>query len=127
LYGADVERILSELITENYLNEERFAKSFAGGKFRTKQWGKIKIANELKQKKVSDYNIKIALQEIDAAAYTNALEKSALAKWNALKHEQYINRVIKTTRYLMQKGFEPALIKQTLQKIRGKNHPFEDD
>ena len=126
LYRADVERVLSELITENYLNEERFSKMFAGGKFRMKQWGRIKIANELKQKKVSSYNIKIALQEIDEAVYIHTLEKLSLAKWNALKREQYINREVKTTRYLMQRGFESALIKEALKKIRQKNNLIEN-
>ena len=126
LYNVDVERILSELIAGNYLNEERFAKSFAGGKFRIKQWGKIKIARELKQKNVSDYNIKTALQDINAAAYSNTLEKLTLAKWKALKQEQYINREVKTVRYLMQRGFEPTLIRETLKKIRQKNSPFEN-
>ena len=120
LYKNDVENILGELIAENYLNEERFATLFAGGKFRMKQWGRIKIANELKLKKVSSYNIRIAMQEINDEAYKNTLQKLALAKWNSLKNEQYINREVKTTRYLLQKGFEAVLIKSTLAGIRGK-------
>jgi len=120
LYKNDVENILGELIAENYLNEERFATLFAGGKFRMKQWGRIKIANELKQRNVSAYNIRIAMQEINDEAYKNTLQKLALAKWNSLKNEQYINREVKTTRYLLQKGFEAVLIKSTLAGIRGK-------
>ncbi len=120
LHSTDVESILGELIAENYLNEERFAGQFAGGKFRMKQWGRIRIVNELKLKKVSTYNIKIALQQIDETDYENTLEKLALAKWNSLKVEQYISREVKTTRYLLQKGFEAVLIRQVLQKIRAK-------
>ncbi|ANI90041.1 RecX family transcriptional regulator [Arachidicoccus ginsenosidimutans] len=120
LYKPEVENILGELIEQNYLNEERFASLFAGGKFRMKQWGKIKIVNELKLKRVSPYNIKIALREINETDYKNTLEKLAAAKWKSLKNEQYINREVKTTRYLLQKGFEIALIKEALQKIRTK-------
>lgn len=120
LYKKDVENILSELISENYLNEERFAILFVGGKFRMKQWGRIKIVNELKLRRISPYNIRTALQEIDETAYINTLHKLALAKWNSLKHEQYINREVKTTRYLLQKGYEPNLIRERLSQIRAK-------
>src|SRR5688500_6130993 len=64
LFKSDVESLISRLIEEDYLNEERFAKMFAGGKFRMKHWGRVKIRYELKQKQVSEYNIKKALQEI---------------------------------------------------------------
>lgn len=120
LYKNEVDNILGELIAENYLNEERFARQFAGGKFRMKQWGKVKITNELKIRSVSEYNIRIALQEIDATDYMAALQKLTAAKWNSLKDEQYINREVKTTRYLLQKGYEAALIKSTLAAIRKK-------
>ncbi|MGF7233021.1 regulatory protein RecX [Arachidicoccus sp.] len=120
LYKKDVEPIMAELIEENYLNEERFAQMFVGGKFRIKQWGRIKIINELKQKKVSPYNIKIALREIDEPTYLQTLEKMALKKWESLRADQYIVREEKTTKYLMQKGYEINLIREVLQKIRSK-------
>lgn len=120
LYKKDVEPIMAELIEENYLNEERFAQMFVGGKFRIKQWGRIKIINELKQKKVSPYNIKIALREIDEPTYLQTLEKMALKKWESLRADQYIVREEKTTKYLMQKGYEINLIREVLQKIRNK-------
>ncbi|HEU0227211.1 MAG TPA: regulatory protein RecX [Arachidicoccus soli] len=120
LYRMEVENILAELISENYLNEERFAKMFAGGKYRMKQWGRIKIINELKLKRVSPYNINIAIHEIDENDYLQTLEKLALKKWQSLKADQYILREVKTTKYLMQKGFEVNLIKTALQKIRSK-------
>ncbi len=70
LYGYglsknDVEELLSKLVEDNFLNEERFAIAFAGGKFRIKQWGRIKIRYELRQKQVSDYCVKKALASID--------------------------------------------------------------
>jgi regulatory protein len=118
LYRTEVEQILSQLIEEGYLNEERFAIHFAGGKFRVNKWGKVKIQYHLKQKKVSSYSIKKALNEIDETNYIETLQKLAGEKWKSLKGEQYINRLAKTTHYLMQKGFEPDLISQSLIAIR---------
>jgi regulatory protein len=115
---ASVEMLLSRLIEEDYLNEERYAKAFAGGHFRQKQWGKVKIAYALKQKRVSEYNIKKALKEIPEEAYLAAAEKLITAKWNTLKNEQHINRTAKTTAFLLQRGFEPALVQTILKKYR---------
>jgi regulatory protein len=118
LTKVDVETILSQLIEENYLNEERFARLFAGGRFRLKKWGRIKIAYELKQKRVSSYNIKIALEEIDETQYRETLFKLAIQKWKTLKSDQCIVRQAKTQKYLMQKGFEPNLIRVVMAEIR---------
>src|ERR1041384_7614127 len=71
----DHDEIIAALIEENYLNEERFAISFAGGKFRMKQWGRLKIKQALKQRQVSEYCIKKALKEIDEKTYRKTLEK----------------------------------------------------
>lgn len=118
LRKADVEMILSQLIEENYLNEERFARQFAGGKFRMKKWGRIKIVHELKQKRVSAYNIKRALEEIDEQEYRKVLQQLAAAKWALLKKDQHIVRQVKTQQYLLQKGFEPLLVKAAINEIR---------
>lgn len=123
LYGfglmkIDVEKLISRLIEENYLNEERFACQFAGGHFRQKQWGKVKIVYALRQKKVSEYNIKKGLKEINAADYEKVAEKLVKTKWDSLKKEQYRNREAKTTAFMLQKGYEPALIQSLLLKIR---------
>jgi regulatory protein len=69
----EVEEIMSDLIAENFLNEERFATQFAGGHFRIKGWGKVKIQHALQQKRVSSYNIKIGLKAIDEDAYLKPL------------------------------------------------------
>ena len=60
-----VEQIISELISEGFLNEERFAKAFSRGKFRIKRWGKNKITNELKRRNISEYSIRKGLKEIE--------------------------------------------------------------
>jgi regulatory protein len=121
LYKSEMEELLTRLIEEDYLNEERFAEQFAGGKFRMKHWGKVKISYELKQKQVSAYNIRNALQTITDADYFAALQKLAEAKWHQLRGEQYIARQAKTTSYLMQRGFEPALIQKAIQQIKSGN------
>lgn len=125
LYGfglnkLEVETIISTLIEEDYLNEERFAQQFVGGKFRMKQWGRVKIKYELKLKRVSEYNIKKALTIISEEEYAATLHKLATTKWKLLKAEQYINREVKTTNYLMQKGYEPTLIKAAIQLLKTK-------
>ena len=118
LYKKDVEVLLAQLIEENFLNEERFAKAFVRGKFNLKKWGRKKIEQELYLKKVSIYNIRRAFEQIDNKIYTETLKKLASTKWNSLKNEQYINRQVKTTRFLLQKGYENNLIKQVLLEIR---------
>lgn len=111
LWKKDVEQIISQLIEENYLNEERYAIAFAGGKFRMKQWGRVKIKYELVQKKISPYCIKKALKEIDEADYEKAFLKLAEEKWVSLKSEKNIFiKKRKTQDYLMQKGFEHEMI-----------------
>jgi regulatory protein len=107
------DEIISTMIEENYLNEERFAIAFAGGKFRVKQWGRVKIIHELKHKQVSEYNIRKAMKEIDEQDYYNTLRKLYQEKWNSLKGEK--NRFIKlnkTRNYLLQKGFENEAVKE---------------
>ena len=121
LYKKDVEILLSQLIEENYLNEQRYALQFVGGHFRIKKWGKIKIAAALKQQKVSSYNIQKALDEIDQTAYLSCLQRLASVKWNALKKETVLNKKIKTTSYLLQKGYESNLIRTVLEKLQAPN------
>jgi regulatory protein len=114
VWKKDHDEIISTLIEENYLNEERFAMAFAGGKFRMKQWGRVKIRYELQQKKVSEYSIKKALKQISEEEYLSTLKKLADVKYNSLKGEQYLVRKKKTMDYLMQKGYEPGLIQSVL-------------
>jgi len=110
----EVEEIISQLIEDNYLNEERFAIRFAGGKFRIKHWGRKKIQYELRQKGVNNFIISIALREIDEESYLITLQKLAQAKWNSLKSENSISRQSKTNAYLLQKGYEQSLISEVI-------------
>ena len=113
----EVEEIMSDLIAENFLNEERFAIQFAGGHFRIKGWGKVKIQHALQQKRVSSYNIKIGLKAIDEDAYLKTLQELATKKWNSLKGERGLSRMAKTYAFLHQRGFEPVLYQPIVQKL----------
>ena len=105
LYKNEVELLMSQLIEENYLNEERFAFAFVGGKFRIKQWGKTKIKYELKMRQVSDYSIKKALAQIEEEDYLKTLRKLAAEKLATLKSEKNIfTKKSKLQNYLVGKG-----------------------
>jgi regulatory protein len=121
LYKQAVEECISQLIEENYLNEERFAIQYAGGKFRMKHWGKVKIKQALKLKKVSEYCIRKALQEIDDADYMKTLKKLAAQKWKSIKG-QGITKYVKwqkTMIWLMQRGYEPELVREVIAEMAG--------
>jgi regulatory protein len=118
LNTKEVDQILSTLIEENYLNEERFAIQYAGGHFRTKNWGRVKITHALKQKQVSPYCIKKALKQIDEEVYLNTLQKLFEEKLKALRSEKNIFiKKRKLQDYLMQKGYETDLIRTLIAKM----------
>ena len=118
LYGfgltkTEAAQIISTLIEENFLNEERFAILYAGGHFRTKHWGRVKIKYELKKKQVSPYCIKKALALIDEVAYEKTLQQLAEQKLKTLKSEKNIFiKKRKLQDYLLVKGFEHDLVRQ---------------
>ena len=111
VFKKDLDGIIATLIEEGYLDEERFALAFAGGKFRIKQWGRVKIKYELKQKRVSDYSINKALKQINEKEYIAVLKKLAEDKYASLKNEQPFLRKKKTMDYLLQKGFEGEMVR----------------
>ena len=117
LRKPQVEAALATLIEEGYLNEERFAIAYAGGHFRLKQWGKVRIRYQLKQKHVSDYCIKKALAAIDEEEYSRTLARLAEQKWESLKEEENVlTRKHKLQTFLQQKGYEIDLIKTVAEK-----------
>lgn len=118
VYGLELENYISILIEENYLNEERYACSYARGKFRFKQWGKTKIKYQLKAKQISPYLINKAMQEIDDEEYWQVLTTLAEKKSQSLQTEK--NRFIKSQKirnYLLQKGFESGLIYEVMKDL----------
>lgn len=118
LLRQEVETLLSRLIEEEYLNEERYARLFAGGHFRQRKWGKTKIIHALRQKRVSEPNIKKALREIGTEEYLSTLLKLAETRWHGLKGEAYLVREAKTTAFLLQKGYEHPAIREVLRQIK---------
>jgi regulatory protein len=120
LNTTDVDKVTAHLIAENFLNEERFAIAFAGGKFRVKDWGKVKIKYELKGRQVSDYCIRKALAQIDLDDYENKLNKLAEKKWESTKATNVWDKMAKTTTYLMQKGYESDLVRVVVNELKKK-------
>ena len=114
-----IDQIVVHLIKENYLNEERFSKSFARGKFRIKKWGKNRITNELKQRGITKYNIKSALMEIDNATYLNTLDVLAEKRLEALKETNVQKRKRKLADYLLYRGWESHLVYGKVKELIG--------
>jgi regulatory protein len=105
-----IDHIINHLIQEDYLNEERFAKSFARGKFNIKNWGRVRITNELKQRDISSYNIKIALKEINDTQYLTKLTVLAKKKAAQLNESNKNLKKKKLANYLLYRGWESHLV-----------------
>jgi regulatory protein len=111
------EVILLSLMKDNFLNEERFSKSFARGKFRIKKWGKQRIVRELKFRNISAYNIKTALKEIDEQEYITTLYELVAKKNKLVTEENVFKRKKKIADYLLYRGFESNLIYEAINAI----------
>ena len=113
----EVDQLISTLIEANYLNDERFAILYAGGHFRTKHWGRVKIKYELKKKLVSEYCIKKALAAISDTEYQKTLDRLTELKIKALKSEKNIFvKKKKLQTHLLQKGFENDLVREIVNR-----------
>jgi regulatory protein len=108
--GDELEEIISELILNNFLNEERFAKSYASGKFNIKHWGRVKIKQGLKLKGVPDKILQKAIYSIDDDDYLQTIEKLAIKKVERLNENDPFKRKNNLMSYLQAKGFETDLI-----------------
>jgi len=114
LFGDEVEQVLSQLISENFVNEERFATAFARGKFRIKHWGKLKITFELKRRNISKYCITKALKEINEEEYAKTVHQLAEKKLNEIGDRSLPSKQ-KTANYLISKGYEADLVWRNLE------------
>ncbi len=112
------EKIIIHLIEHKYLDETRFSQSFARGKFKNKHWGRQRIVNELKQRKISQYNIKKALKEIDDSEYLISLDKLAEKRWHQIKNESPMRAKQKFVQYLQYRGWESHLIFEKYAELR---------
>lgn len=117
LYTSQVDELLAYLITEGFLNEERYARLFAGGKFRVKHWGRIKIVHAMEGKGLSKNCIRIGLKEIDEADYHQTLEKVITSKLGETTDENVFVLRDKAAKYAIQKGYEPELVWQKVKAL----------
>lgn len=110
VYYSEIQSIITELIQEGFLSEERFAKAYAGGKFRMKQWGKNKITQQLQRKGVSEKNIETGLKEIEEKDYRTTIKKLIQKKLASVKELNDFQKKGKLAQYLMTKGYEAELV-----------------
>lgn len=114
---AAIDHIIHHLITHNFLNEERFARSFARGKFRVKKWGRVRILRELELRDISIYNQKLAMKEIPEEAYLETLYEIAEKKLNQLDGESELVQKKKLFDYLAYRGWESHLIYEAIHSL----------
>jgi regulatory protein len=117
VYGQQLEEYMSELVKEDLLNEERFARAYTRGKYRIKKWGWQKINLELKRREVSDYCIRKAYEEIDQNEYSQNLNE-ILRKYLHSKGDmnEYEKKSV-AYKFAYSKGYEPALITSSLKEL----------
>jgi len=111
-----IDEIINELVKEDYLDEERYAKAFAGGKFRINKWGKNKIINELNKKQIPDIYIQIGLQEIDDDEYFNTLKEIISKKDAIIKIADPEKRIQNLANYAISKGYNRGLVWKVLNQ-----------
>jgi regulatory protein len=118
----EIDKILAHLIQENYLNESRFACSFARGKHRIKLWGKVRIVNELKLRNIITYNINLALKEISPEEYEMNFNVLAERNWHSIKESNGLKKRKKCCDFLLRKGYESNVVYEKVKELEaGKN------
>ena len=110
-------QIISNLINDNYLNESRFSESFVRGKFKIKNWGKIRIISELKRRNISPYNITLGLKEVEDQDYLNKFEEIFKKKLSSLSNLSSDVKKKKIISYLQYRGWESNLIYSKINEI----------
>ena len=117
-YTTDVNALLAELVEAGLLNEERFARSYARGKFRMKGWGRNKIKYQLKALQVSEYCVRKGLSEIDPEEYDQRLKQLVAQKYDYYKTQkpEWARRQ-KVKQYLLSRGYEASLIEEALREL----------
>ncbi|WP_460541974.1 regulatory protein RecX [Echinicola sediminis] len=118
LFQDEVEELISEMITQNFLNEERFAVSYVRGKFHLKKWGKNKILQGLKQHRISANCIKEGMKEIDPDNYWDTVMELAEKKWASTKEADLFKKKAKVHRFMLGRGFENDLVLAALEELK---------
>jgi regulatory protein len=113
----EMDSIIVHLIQENFLNETRFACSFARGKHRIKSWGKIRITSELKFRQISSTNITLALKEISTEEYVNTFELLSERCWNGIHEKNILKKRKKFCDYMLRRGYESNLVYDKVKEL----------
>jgi regulatory protein len=116
----EIDSIVVQLIEDNFLNETRFACSFARGKHRIKQWGKIRITNELKARQISSTNISLALKEISPEEYESTFENLSERCWNSIPEKNLLKKRKKFCDYLLRRGYESNFVYDKVKEMEEK-------
>ncbi|MBI1226179.1 MAG: RecX family transcriptional regulator [Bacteroidetes bacterium] len=116
-YGQDLEDVMASLIEDKFLDEERFARSFARGKFRMKQWGRTRIRQELKIRQISDYCLRKAMEEIKEADYLKTLKEVLEKRASQIAELDDFARKGKLAQYAMSRGFESDIVWELLRDM----------
>jgi len=116
VYGDELEQIMAVLIEEDFLNEERFSKAYANGKFKQNKWGRKKIQMELRQRGVSDYCIKKGLEEIDDEDYDEMVGKLWEKKWEQTRESNAYKKKQKVMNYMIGKGYGYDEVKRVVEE-----------
>jgi regulatory protein len=121
LDSNEIDEVIVHLIEHNFLNEARFACSFARGKHRIKHWGKIRITNELKMRKINQTLINLALKEITAEEYWETFENLAKRNWESIAEKNALKKRKKFCDYMLRRGFESNLIYDKVRELEHGN------
>ncbi|MTH18302.1 RecX family transcriptional regulator [Flavobacterium sp. LC2016-01] len=113
----EIDLIVVQLIEGNFLNETRFACSFARGKHRIKSWGKIRITNELKLRNITSTNISLALKEISAEEYEITFNELSERCWNSLQEKNLLKKRKKFCDYLLRRGYESNFVYEKAKEL----------
>ena len=113
----EIDIVVVQLIEGNFLNETRFACSFARGKHRIKHWGKIRITNELKARNISSTNITLALKEISTEEYFETFESLAEKCWNSISENNLLKKRKKFCDYMLRRGYESNLVYEKVKEL----------
>jgi regulatory protein len=119
--SEEIDRIMVHLLTENFLNEERFACSFARGKHRIKHWGKIRITNELKFRNISQTLINTALKEITPEEYLETFHALAERHWESIREKNTLKKRKKFCDYMLRRGFESNIVYDKAKELESSN------
>lgn len=117
LNSNEIDEIIVHLIEHNFLNETRFACSFARGKHRIKFWGRIRIINELKFRNISQYNINLGLAEITTEEYATTFDTLAQRNWDSIRESNIQKKRKKCSDFLLRKGFESNLVYEKIKEL----------